>query len=106
MTLPLDVWLMMGFSILVFFGGSVWAVVQSLVQEEQKMQILRTQNELDPYSPRALRDLRAWIDRHAHDPDIDEARARYRECREALRSTDRHFYGWSTADIDRLEPLP
>lgn len=106
MTLPLDVWLMMGFSILVFFGVSIWAVVQSLVQEERKMRILRSENALDPYSPRALRDLRAWIESHSDDPEIETARTRYRESREALRSTNRHFYDWSAADIDRLEPLP
>lgn len=105
MSLPLDVWIMMSFSILVFFGVSLWAVVQSLVQEERKMQILRSENALDPYSPRALQDLHAWIEGHADDPDVDVARARYRDCREALQSTDRHFYDWSRADIDRIEPL-
>jgi hypothetical protein len=105
MSLPLDVWLMMSFSILVFFGVSLWAVVQSLLQEETKMQILRSENALDPYSPRALRDLRAWVEDHPNDPEADIARTRYRDCCEALRSANRHFYDWSRADVDQLESL-
>lgn len=103
MSLPLDVWLMMGFSVLVFFGVSIWAVVQSLVQEERKMQILQSENALDPYSPRALRDLGAWIEQHPDDPEVEMARARYHDCRGAVQSAGRHYYNWSKADIDRLD---
>lgn len=104
-TLPVDVWVMMMFSILVFFGVSVYALVYTLWQEEQKMQILQTEDTIDTHSPRALADLKAWIDAHADDADVDTARATYRNCVEALRSTNRHFYDWSSADINRLESL-
>ena len=102
--LPLDVWAMLLFSVAVFFGVSLWALVYSLIQEERKMNILNEEGALDSYSPRALRDLKAWLDAH---PDSDaaavtEGRDAYRDCVDALHSTDRHFYDWSTADIERL----
>jgi hypothetical protein len=103
--LPPDVWAMMIFSVLVFFGVSICALVFTLRQEEQKMEILRAEDELDTHSPRALADLRAWIEAHPTDADVEGARATYRDCVDALRSTERHFYDWSVEDIDRLEPL-
>lgn len=103
--LPLDVWAMMIFSILAFFGVALWALIYTLRQEEQKMDILRTEGALDTYSPSALQDLRAWIDAHPNpdDPDLEEARSAYQECVETLRTTDRHFYDWSDAEIERLD---
>lgn len=101
-TLPLDVWVMMLFSAAVFFGGSLWMLVSSLRQEERKMRILEEEHTLDPYSPAALRDLRAWIDAHPDDPDIERARTRYRECVDALQQADRHVYDWTAADLSSL----
>jgi hypothetical protein len=103
--LPPDVWAMMIFSILAFFGVSIFALVYSLRQEEQKMQILRTEDTLDTHSPTALRELRAWIEAHPDDPDADEARATYNDCVDALWSTGRHFYDWSPEDIQQLDSL-
>lgn len=103
--LPFDVWAMMIFSILVFFGVSIGALIYTLRQEEQKLDILRSEETIDTHSPRALRELRAWIDAHPADPDADAARATYNECVEALRRTDRHFYDWSDAEIDQLETV-
>lgn len=103
--LPVDVWAMMIFSILAFFGVSIFALVYTLRQEEQKMDILQTEERLDTHSPNALHDLRAWIQAHPDDPDVELARERYRECVTALQSIDRRFYDWSDEEIDRLEPL-
>jgi hypothetical protein len=105
MSLPFDVWAMMIFSILAFFGVSLWTLVLTLRQEDRKMEILRSEDALDTHSPAALRDLRRWIEAHPDDPDADEARAIYHECLEALRSTDRHVYDWSEAEIQSLERL-
>lgn len=105
MSLPFDVWAMMIFSILAFFGVSLWTLVLTLRQEDRKMEILRSENALDTHSPAALRDLRRWIEAHPDDPDADEARAVYHECLEALRSTERHVYDWSEAEIQSLERL-
>jgi len=103
--LPSDVWAMMLFSVVVFFGVSIYALVYTLWQEEQKMQILQSEDTLDTHSPQALADLQSWIEAHPADADVEAARATYRECVETLQSTDRHFYNWSAADIERLEPL-
>lgn len=103
--LPPDVWAMMIFTILVFFGVATWALVYSLRQEEEKMQILRAEGTLDTHSPAALRDLRAWIESHPGDPDVDEAREVHDECVEILKTTNRHFYEWSEADIHALRQL-
>jgi len=101
--LPLDVWVMMGFSILVFFGGTLWALLYTLREEDRKLRLLQSEEALDTHSPRALRDLRDWIEAHPDDPDVETARTIYRDCVETLRSTNRHFYDWSSADLERLE---
>lgn len=101
--LPADVWAMMTFSILAFFGVAIWALIYTLRQEERKMELLRTEGDLDTYPPRALRELRAWINHHPNDPEVEQAREAYEECVETLRSTNRHFYDWSEADIEQLD---
>ncbi len=101
--LPVDAWVMMTFSILVFFGGTLWALLHTLREEDRKLRLLRSQSSIDPLSPRALRDLRAWMQAHPSDPDLDDGEALYRECIETLRATDRHFYDWSEAEIERLD---
>jgi len=100
--LPPDVWIMMLFSATVFFGGSLWMLVYTLRQEERKMRILNQEHAVDTYSPAALRDLRAWMEAHPNDPDVERARARHRECVDALRSADRHVYDWDPNEIDAL----
>lgn len=105
MSLPLDVWVMMIFSILAFFGVSIWTLVYTLRQEEQKMSLLRSEEALDTHSLAALRDLRAWIEAHPNDPEVGAARETYQTCIDALRSTDRHFYDWSAAEIEQIESL-
>jgi hypothetical protein len=101
--LPLDVWIMMGFSAAVFFGISLWMLVYTLRQEERKLRILRDEDALDTYAPAALRELRAWIDTHPDDPDGETARTRYDECVEALRTSDTHVHDWSTADLEEFD---
>ena len=101
--LPLDVWVMMLFSAAVFFGISLWMLVYTLRQEERKLRILRDEDALDTYAPAALRELRAWIEVHPDDPDLETARTRYDECVEALRTSDTHVYDWSTADLEEFD---
>jgi len=105
MTLPVDVWAMLIFSVLAFFGVSLWMLVLTLRQEDRKMEILQSEDALDTHSPAALRDLRRWIEAHPTDPDVEEARATYRECLDALHSTDRHVYDWSEAEIESFDRL-
>ena len=62
--------------IIVFFGASIWALVYTLRQEERKLELLQKQNEIDTYSPAALRDLRRWIEETPIDSDPDVQLAR------------------------------
>ena len=103
--LPIDVWAMMGFSILVFFGGTLWALFHTLREEDRKLRLLRSESSIDSLSPHALRDLRAWIEAHPDDPEIERGRALFRECVDTLRTAERHFYDWSDPEIDRLDTL-
>ena len=105
--LPVDVWATMAFCVLAFFGVSIWTLVYTLRQEERKMALLKTESDLDTYSPRALDDLKHWIETHPDPthPDVEAARAAYNDCVDTLQSTDRHFYGWSRAEVGRLDPL-
>lgn len=100
--LSIDVWAMMLFSILAFFGVAIYALVYTLRQEERKMDILRTEERLDTYSPAALRELRAWIHAHPNDPDRTAALDAYEECVTAVNDNDRHFHDWSDVDPDDL----
>jgi hypothetical protein len=105
--LSLDVWATMLFCVLAFFGVAIWTLVYTLRQEEKKLALFETEGDLDTYSPQALRDLRRWIEAHPDptDPDVDEARTLHNDCVETLKTTDRHFYRWSEAEIERLETL-
>ncbi len=105
--LSLDVWATMLFCVLAFFGVSIWALVYTLRQEDTKLALLKTEDDLDTYSPRALLDLRRWIESHPDPthPDVEAARAAYNDCVNTLRTTDRHFYAWSRTEIDRLDTL-
>jgi hypothetical protein len=105
--LSLDVWVTMIFCIVAFFGVSIWVLIYTLRQEETKLALFKTEGDLDSYSPRALKDLRRWIAAHPDTthPDVESARTLYNDCVETLKTTDRHFYGWSDAEIDRLDSL-
>lgn len=105
MDLAADVWAMMIFSILAFWGVAGWALWRTLRQEEEKLEMLQVEGDLESHSPEALRELRRWIEQNPGDPDVDDARAMYNRCVETLQQTDRHVYDWPRADIDRLEPL-
>ncbi|WP_255171316.1 hypothetical protein [Natrononativus amylolyticus] len=105
MALTTEVVAMLVFTLTAFWGVATWALVRTLRQEGQKVEILKHQEQMDTYSPRALEDLREWIEENPDDPLADEARARYNECVTVLETTDRHFYDWSDEEITRLEPL-
>lgn len=105
--LSLDVWATMLFCILAFFGVSIWTLVYTLWQEEEKLELLESEGDLDTYSPRALRDLRRWIQAHPepNHPDVKLARTLYNDCVETLQTTHRHFYDWSDAEISELDTV-
>lgn len=105
--LSLDVWATMIFCVVAFFGVTLWILVYTLRQEDKKLALFKTEGDLDTYSPRALRDLRAWIEAHPNPdaPDVQEARAAHNDCVETLKTTDRHFYAWAEEDIEQLDTL-
>ena len=94
---------MLAFTLLAFWGVSAWALVRTLRQEGRKVEILEHQSRMDTYSPKALAELREWIEDNPNDPLVDEVRDQHNECVEVLRQTDRHFYDWSGEEIERLE---
>ncbi|MFB6278785.1 MAG: hypothetical protein ABEK75_04725 [Salinibacter sp.] len=105
--LSLDVWATMIFCVVAFFGVTLWTLLYTLRQEDKKLALFKTEGDLDTYSPRALRDLRAWIEAHPNPDaqDVQEARAAHNDCVETLKTTDRHFYGWTDEDIEELGTL-
>lgn len=105
MALSAEVLGMLAFTLLAFWGVSLWALTRTLRQESRKVDILEQQDRMDTYSPEALAELREWIEDHPNDPLADRARAQYNECVDVVTQTNRHFYDWSDADINRLERL-
>lgn len=103
MALSGEALVMLALTLLAFYGVAGWALVRTLRQEGQKVEILRHQDRMDTFSPRALEDLREWIEANPNDPLVDDARTRYNECITVLETTDRHFYDWSDEQIERLE---
>lgn len=95
----------LAFVIVSFWGIAGWALVRTLRQEDRKVELLETQDRIDTYSPKALADLRAFVENNPEDPYVADARRRYNECVETLERTDQHFYDWSTEEIARLERL-
>ena len=105
MALSASVWVVMLGSIVVLWGMATWALIRSLRDEDEKLELLTEQGEIDTYSPRSLTELREWIQANHGDKHAEEARARYNECVEALRDIDTTFYDWDQAEIDSLEKL-
>ncbi|MFP9060707.1 hypothetical protein ACLI4R_09270 [Natrialbaceae archaeon A-chndr2] len=96
---------MLVFTLAAFWGIATWSLVRTLRQEDRKAAMLEDQDRVDTYSPKALADLRAWIEANPDDPLVDQARESYNECVDVLESTDQHFYDWSESEIRSLERL-
>lgn len=105
MALSTVAWATMIFAIIVLPGVAIAILVRSLQSEERKLELLREQESIDSYSPRALADLREWIETHPNDPYADEARQRYNECVQSLREIDEPYYDWSDEQIADLETI-
>jgi hypothetical protein len=105
MALSTSAWVVMLGSIAVLWGTAVWALVRSLRDEDEKLELLNEQGEIDTYSPRSMTELREWIRDNPGDKHASEARDRYNECVETLRRIDTTFYDWSREEIDSLEKL-
>lgn len=105
MVLSTVTWVTMLFAILALPGVASVVLVRSVRTEERKLELLREQGSVDSYSPRALRDLREWIQAHPSDPYASDARRRYNESVRTLREIDDPYYDWSAEQIQKLETI-
>ncbi|WP_138005216.1 hypothetical protein [Halalkalirubrum salinum] len=102
-TLSLEALTMLGFTLVAFYGVAGWALIRTLRQEGQKVELIEGQGRVDTYSPKGLAALGKWIDAHPDDPYAEEAREQYNECVEALQTIDQPFYDWSDTEIKSLD---
>lgn len=100
-----EAWIGVIIGVVAFFGVALWALVTTLRQEDRKVDIVDRQDRIETFSPRALDDLRAWIEKNPDDPLYDEAVERYNECVETLQEVDETFYDWSESQIQDLEKI-
>ena len=103
--MTLETWIGLGIAIILFWGVATWALIRTLRQEERKVQILERQDRMDDYSPKALNDLREWIENNPEDPLVEDARRRYNETVETLKSVDDRYYDWSDDEVESLETI-
>lgn len=103
--LTAGVWAMMGFTIVAFWGVAIWALVRTLRQEDRKVELLESRDRIDSYSPKALADLREFVENNPDDPYAPDARRRYNDCVETLRETDERFYDWNDREVEKLKRI-
>lgn len=92
-------------SIILLWIPATWALYRTLREEGRKIELLDRQGEIDTYSPKALMELREWIQANPGDKYAPEARERYNDCVEILREIDEPFYDWDESEIESLEKL-
>ena len=105
MALSLTTWVVMVAIIGILWGGATLTIRRSMRDEDHKLELINQQGKIDTYSPRALADLREWIENNPDDPYAEEARARYNDCVETLQEIDEPFYDWNDDEIASLETL-
>lgn len=98
-------WAMMLSSIALLWGVGGWAMYRTLTDEDRKLELINRQGTIDTYSPRALAELRNWIENNPGDPYREEAIERHDECVENLRENEEPFYSWSEEEIESLERI-
>lgn len=103
MALTAEVLGMLAFTVIAFYGVAGWALVRTLRQEGEKVDLLEGQARIDTYSPRALADLGAWIRENPDDEDIERGRRQYNDCVDTLEASDHHYYAWTDTEIDSVE---
>lgn len=105
MALTTLAWVSMLVTLVLVPGVATAALVRSLRSEERKLNLLREQDDIDSYSPRALADLREWVRANPEDPYAPVARERHNECVRSLREIEEPYYDWSEEEIRELEVL-
>ena len=100
-----ETWIGIGVAVVMFWGIASWALVRTLRQEERKVSLLERQGGMDTYSPKALEELRTFIEENPEDPYVDDAKQKYNECVDRLKAVEETFYGWNDEQIRSLERL-
>lgn len=98
-------WIVMLAMIVVLWGVALVGIYMTLSDEDRKSELIAEQGEIETYSPRALGELRVWIENHPDDPYHEIAVDRYNECVDALNEIEETFYDWSQSEIDSLDKL-
>ncbi|WP_164722023.1 hypothetical protein [Haloterrigena salifodinae] len=98
-------WVVMLSMIITLWCASLVALRKTLSEEDKKAELITRQGAIESYSPRALFELREWIENHPNDPYREIAVQRYNECVETLKKTDESFYDWNDSQISNLERL-
>lgn len=84
-------------SIAALWGVAILTLVHSMRQEERKLSLIEAQGGFEPFSPRAVADIEAWLARHPDDDGAHEMRELLEEQRDALQRHAQTFYGWPTS---------
>ncbi|WP_254611760.1 hypothetical protein [Haloterrigena gelatinilytica] len=98
-------WVVMLSMIITLWCASIVALKKTLSEEDKKAELITQQGAIESYSPRALTELREWIENHPNDPYREIAVQRYNECVETLKEIDEPFYDWNDSQISDLEKL-
>lgn len=98
-------WVVMLTMIAALWGVALVALRKTLSKEDKKAELIGRQGAIESYSPRALSELREWIENHPNDPYHEIAVQRYNECVETLEEIDEPFYDWNDSQISDLEKL-
>lgn len=105
MALSTVAWISMLLAIVLLPGVATVVLVKSMRSEERKLELLEEQGSIDSYSPRALAELREWIQANPNDPYSSVARERYNECVRTLKAIDEPYYDWSPEEVEQLEEI-
>jgi hypothetical protein len=105
MALTTVAWISMLLAIILLPGVAIVVLVKSMRSEERKLELLQEQGRIDSYSPRALAELREWIQANPNDSYASVARERHNECVRTLKDIDEPYYEWSAEEIEQLEEL-
>lgn len=105
MAVTVEVLAVLSFTVVAFFGTASWALIRTLRQEDEKVSLLEGQARIDTYSPRALAELREWIENNPEDEGVERARTQYNDCVETLKESDRYYYDWTDSEVEALVRL-
>ncbi|GAA0307421.1 hypothetical protein [Halarchaeum salinum] len=105
MALSTLTWFVMIFMVFALPVVASAILVRSMRTEGRKLTLLNEQSDIEGYSPRALQELREWIEMNPDDPYAQTAKQRYNECVRTLRRVEEPYYDWSDKQIQQLETI-